>query len=223
MSKRKSNYEDISFNYLNEEWEASSSCIHDNHRVSRFDRRAWRTKETKACVRCLAKISEGRCSFDINDIAKPFRNLALDFWSLVDIKDPDECWIWHGEQDKNGRGIVRWKRPFSFSNRIPAARAAFWLAWGDIGTSFTIARECGNKDCVNPLHLRGVGCGHLLMPQSMEKFNTVFAARRLKFQTQGHREENEERLRTIARKPPILDESKSDLWIGEGTVDGLDE
>ncbi|WP_126146888.1 hypothetical protein [Synechococcus elongatus] len=220
--KGKRNHEDANFNYLKEEWEASATCIHESHRISRFDRRAWRTVEHKACIRCLAKISEGRCSFDINEITKSFRDLALDFWSLVDIKDPDECWKWHGEKNKSGRGIVRWKRPFSFTNIIPAARASFWLAWGDIGTSFSVSRECGNPNCVNPLHLRGVGCGHLLMPESMEKFNLFFSARRLRFQTFAHREEHEERLRAIARKPLVIKE-KSDLWIGDGTVEGLDD
>lgn len=222
MSRKKNNHENTNFNYLKDDWEESASCIHLSHQISQFDRRAWRTKSGKACVRCLAKISEGRCSFDINEIAKPFRQIALDFWSDVEILEPDECWNWKGERDSKGRGIVRWKRPFSYSNKIPPSRAAFWLAWGDIGTGFSVSRECGNPECANPLHLRGVGCGHLLMPQSLEKFNLVFSARALRQASLEYGKAKLQELKPKARTKSLRSPSL-DLWSGDGTIEGLQD
>ena len=211
-------YEDTRFNAFDQQWEEGASCIHAGHRLSRYDRRCLRTKKHKACVKCLAKIAEGRCSFDINEIAKQHRDMALDFWAQVDIREPDECWNWLGPQMSDRGPIYRWKRPWSHTNRVPPARAAFWLAWGDIGLGFSVSQECGNRNCCNPLHLRGVGCGHLLMPEAMDKFNVVFSARALRMDAEHHREQHAERLGLL----PDRAEGSTGLWLGEGTVDGLE-
>lgn len=69
------------------------------------------------------------------------------FWSLVDRRDPDECWPWTG--NRNGAGYGR----FSFAGRrVIASRAAWYFAHGTQPTLF-VCHSCDNPPCCNPAHL----------------------------------------------------------------------
>ena len=58
---------------------------------------ASRYTDSHACVRCISALTEGRLgSLDVHKIHRTFRRRFLEFWSFVEIGDPDECWNWHG-------------------------------------------------------------------------------------------------------------------------------
>ena len=107
-----------------------------------------------ACTRCVSAAREGRLSFDINRLLKKWRKKALEFWSLVDIGSPDECWEWKGNINaRTKQPQFPWRRTgIASSPQHHPQRVAMWLTWGDLG--FTgVKTTCGNRYCCNPFHL----------------------------------------------------------------------
>lgn len=77
------------------------------------------------------------------------------FWSRVEIREQDECWIWLGGLDDDGYGR------FSVDGCCrPAHRIAYTLCIGEIPEGMHIdhvaARGCSSRACVNPRHLEAV-------------------------------------------------------------------
>jgi hypothetical protein len=77
------------------------------------------------------------------------------FWQKVDIKEPDECWLWTGALHGKGYGHFR------LDGRIEKAHRVAWvLANGLVPDGLTVdhvaARGCTSKACVNPAHLEPV-------------------------------------------------------------------
>lgn len=77
------------------------------------------------------------------------------FWSLVDKREPGECWPWKGTLDANGYGSFR------VGGKARAAhRLAYTDAVGPIPKGLVIdhvwARGCTRTDCQNPNHLEPV-------------------------------------------------------------------
>jgi hypothetical protein len=75
------------------------------------------------------------------------------FWKLVDKLSEQKCWLWKG-YTVNGYGRFSGKGV----NR-PAHRFSWFLANGPIpkelgGRKLVIRHLCGNRLCVNPLHLK---------------------------------------------------------------------
>ncbi len=71
------------------------------------------------------------------------------FWDKVE--KTDYCWNWKANKYKDGYG------QFSIGKRkIAAHRYSYILARGDIQEDFVVDHLCGNKSCVNPLHLEVV-------------------------------------------------------------------
>jgi hypothetical protein len=71
------------------------------------------------------------------------------FWSKVDIKHPDECWIWKGAMSGGGYPS------FKFNGKVTSAqRAAYALTYGSIDDKLYTLHSCDNPKCVNPYHLR---------------------------------------------------------------------
>jgi hypothetical protein len=70
------------------------------------------------------------------------------FWTYVDKKDRDECWIWTGRRDRGGYGTLRTK-----TSQVRAHRVSFEIHKGEIPEGMVIRHTCHNPPCVNPNHL----------------------------------------------------------------------
>jgi hypothetical protein len=79
---------------------------------------------------------------------KTLHDALLQFWSLVDIKTPQECWEWNGRRFPSGYGRI-W---FNWRS-IRTHRFAFMAANGPIQNGSEICHRCDNPPCCNPSHL----------------------------------------------------------------------
>jgi hypothetical protein len=66
------------------------------------------------------------------------------FFTLVDNREPSECWPWRGPKNLKGYG------QFCGSN---SQRAAFYYANGRFDLSLHVLHKCDTRDCQNPSHL----------------------------------------------------------------------
>ena len=71
------------------------------------------------------------------------------FWSYVDKRGPDDCWLWTGAL-RNGYGRLKIKHKSQFSHRVSWAIAN--KTW-PIPKDKQINHTCDNTSCVNPAHL----------------------------------------------------------------------
>ena len=69
------------------------------------------------------------------------------FWSHVERRGPDECWLWLAAKNEKGYGITGWRRGTTKAHRV-----AFLLESGDPG-GFCVLHRCDVPACVNPAHL----------------------------------------------------------------------
>jgi hypothetical protein len=77
--------------------------------------------------------------------------IAQRFWSKVEIKGEDDCWIWMGSKARGGYGH------FKVYNKYPSAhRVAYELIKGPIPKGLVLDHLCRNPSCVNPNHLEPV-------------------------------------------------------------------
>ncbi len=73
------------------------------------------------------------------------------FWSKVDKRGPDECWLWTGSMYPDGYG--QFKDPQRVSPKR-AHRVAMELAGVAMPSGALALHSCDNRRCVNVAHLR---------------------------------------------------------------------
>jgi|TARA_R100001530_G_scaffold87699_2_gene61092 hypothetical protein len=110
-----------------------------------------RDVEKHWCYKCVERILNNVCSFDINYIHSKYNSSAYDVWRYVTPGEANECW----PVSKTGRVNFPSYRSLWDKNRtnnVTIAKAIYTTSWGDIG-NLTVSHLCKNKSCGNPLHL----------------------------------------------------------------------
>jgi hypothetical protein len=77
------------------------------------------------------------------------KTLAERFWEKIDVRGPDDCWLWKGGASSTGYG------GFGLGDRrtVGAHRLAYELVKGPIPDGLCVLHSCDNKPCCNPSHL----------------------------------------------------------------------
>lgn len=71
------------------------------------------------------------------------------FMTRIDIKGPNECWLWKGCTYNAGYGSFSWRDKMRGANRV-----AWEIAHGqDIPEGMDVLHSCDTPLCVNPMHL----------------------------------------------------------------------
>lgn len=71
------------------------------------------------------------------------------FMTRIDIKGPNECWLWKGCTYNCGYGSFSWRGKMRGANRV-----AWEIAHGqDIPDGMDVLHSCDVRLCVNPMHL----------------------------------------------------------------------
>lgn len=75
------------------------------------------------------------------------------FWEMVDVRGPDECWLWKGST--GGRVGLTGHRygTVSLQKNELAHRVAYTIANGPIPKGARIGHTCGENLCCNRAHL----------------------------------------------------------------------
>ncbi len=79
------------------------------------------------------------------------------FWSKVDKRGPDECWLWTGARAgpdaSAGEGYGHLYGGRRGEGNIRANRLSYILANESIPDDLFVLHKCDNQKCVNPTHL----------------------------------------------------------------------
>ena len=70
------------------------------------------------------------------------------FWSKVDKKPNQGCWLWTANKYQGGYGQIKYK-----NKTISAHRASYQILKGIIPDGLVLDHLCRNRACVNPDHL----------------------------------------------------------------------
>ena len=73
------------------------------------------------------------------------------FWAKVDVKGPDDCWLWTANKNNKGYGLFR---PGGLAPKRLSHRLSFSDAFGPIPDGMHVLHSCDTPACVNPAHLR---------------------------------------------------------------------
>lgn len=74
------------------------------------------------------------------------------FWSRVERRGPDDCWLWTGNVTSRGYGIICGRKDGRRCTRL-AHRVSYELAYGALPASGVLDHRCDRPRCVNPAHL----------------------------------------------------------------------
>ena len=79
------------------------------------------------------------------------RSLEARFWEKVNVRGPDECWLWLGAVTTSGYGVLQ--RGGRGEGLIRAHRLSFEIENGPIPDGSLVLHFCNIKTCINPAHL----------------------------------------------------------------------
>jgi len=82
--------------------------------------------------------------------------VAVLFFSRVDVGEPGACWEWQGPRDRRGYGRDMRRATSSLAGSGLAHRIAFFLRHGGFTPETELDHTCSNPACVNPDHLEEV-------------------------------------------------------------------
>lgn len=83
--------------------------------------------------------------------SRMFEQARERFWSKVNIRDPNECWVWKASLNSKGYG------QFGVgSKKYASHRMAYFLTHGPVPEGLVLDHLCRNTRCVNPRHLEPV-------------------------------------------------------------------
>lgn len=161
-------------------------CPFADHSVGSLDGQIPRFDDSHACVRCIGALTEGRLELSLPRIHKTYRKRFLEFWSLVAIGDPTDCWIWQGNRYANdSSSYFPIKRHWGTGRQYSAPRVATWFTWGDVGR-LPVKNICEDPHCCNPLHIRVLGVPHFHHRRQLATINLFSSASTLISDTQAY-------------------------------------
>ena len=109
------------------------------------------------------------------------------FWSRVEKRGDDECWLWKGSFDKDGYGQMR-NGFLKINDR--AHRFSARLHFGELPKDKCVCHKCDNPSCVNPNHL-------FIAAQIDNQADKVQKNRHAKGEIQGHSKLTEKQVSDI--------------------------
>jgi hypothetical protein len=85
------------------------------------------------------------------------------FWTFVDKRGPDECWLWAGLLHMGGKRNEETYGQYGLfvaraggRGKHRAHRVSYFIAYGRLDSALMIDHLCRNPQCVNPRHLEQV-------------------------------------------------------------------
>lgn len=144
-------------------------CVH-GHTIRSLDNH-W-------CYHCATKIRDNICGFDVNYMHEDYKRKYAELWSQILVGPVDECWE---APLVTGKRIClpSYRSLYSRdkSTNVTPHKAIYQCAWGDVGSLF-VTRVCGNKSCLNPLHLVS-SWNRLFPPTLISPFDYTFKPEKL--------------------------------------------
>lgn len=113
-----------------------------------------KVSKIKNCERCGKSFDYGKhpgvrfCSIRCANLSKPKPDPVVLFWSKVNRRGPDECWMWQASIHQDGYG------QFQLNGKTTRVhRFSYMLAHGEIPEGLLVRHTCDHPACVNPAHL----------------------------------------------------------------------
>lgn len=148
------------------------------------------------CYLCATKIRDNICGFDLNYMHEEYKRKYSELWSQIPVGPVENCWE-APALTKKRICMPSYRALYSRdkSTNVNAHKAIYQCAWGDVGSMF-VTRVCGNKHCLNPLHLVS-SWNRLFPPTTISPFDYEFKPEKL---MQFARSQNESQIKTLRER-----------------------